>query len=158
MPDVSRYRHDAPYDNYKLGIDMQEVTNYARFYALLQKMPGKMDREELKALLVRKATDDRTDSLREMTIEEYGRCCRSMEEVLGMNSYIETARNQLRHKRSIVLRLMQKIGVDTTDWKAINAYCLSKKIAGKEFRYLSCDELYDMSIRLRMILKKQNNQ
>jgi hypothetical protein len=138
----------------------QQVTNFARFYTLLKQMPGQIDSEELKAILVRNVTNGRTESLKEMTYQEYGRCCRVMEEVIGMKPQFESEMNQLRHQRSIVLRLMQKIGVDTTDWTAINSYCLSKKIAGKEFRDLSCDELAELSVKLRMILKKAktNNQ
>ena len=138
----------------------QQVTNFARFYSLLKQMPGGYDSEELKAIFVRNATHGRTDSLRELTWSEYYDCCRIMEEVIGMKPQIEAARNQLRRQRSVVLRLMQKIGVDTTDWTAINSYCLSKKIVGKVFRDLSCDELSELSIKLRMILKKTktNNQ
>ena len=138
----------------------QQVTNFARFYTLLKEMPGNMDKDDLKTVLVQSATNGRTDSLREMTFEEYERCCKNMANVIGRDAHVEAARNQLRHQRSIVLRLMQKIGVDTTDWTAINSYCLSKKIAGKVFRDLSCDELSELSIKLRMILKKAktNNQ
>lgn len=132
----------------------RRITNYARFYTLLKQMPDNMDKDDLKAVLVQSATNGRTDSLREMTIEEYERCCKNMANVIGRDAHVEAARNQLRHQRSIVLRLMQKIGVDTTDWNAINAYCLSKKIAGKMFRDIDYDELGELSIKLRMILKK----
>ena len=63
-----------------------------------------------------------------------------------------------RHKRSICLRLLQKIGVDTTEWNAVNSYCKSPKIAGKVFRDLSLDELDELSLKLRMILKKKQEQ
>ena len=137
---------------------MQEVTNYARFYALLQKMPGKMDREELKSLIVLSATNDRTDSLKEITLDEYNHCCNSMANAIGFNSKMEEVQRHMRKHRSVVLRLMQKAGVDTTDWNAINSYCMSKKIAGKVFRDLSYDELTNVSVKLRMIIKKQNNK
>ena len=45
----------------------QEVTNFARFYALFNKLPCTGDREGLKKQIVLQYTCDRTESLREMT-------------------------------------------------------------------------------------------
>jgi len=155
MPDMPRCRHDAPFDNYKLGTVMQEIINYAQFYALLKRMPYVGDKEDLKRELVYQGTNGRTESLKEVTKNEYSQILSIMKKACPND---KPWREELRRRRSVCLKLMQKIGVDTTDWSAVNRYSKSKKIAGKEFRYLSCDELNDMSIRLRMILKKQNNQ
>ena len=62
---------------------------------------------------------------------------------------------QRRKSRSVCLRLLQKIGVDTTDWSAVNGYCKSPKIAGKVFAELDIEELQQLSKKLRMILKKK---
>ena len=48
----------------------QEVTNFARFYALFNKLPCTGDREGLKKQIVLQYTCDRTESLREMTSKE----------------------------------------------------------------------------------------
>lgn len=48
--------------------------NYARFYALLNRLPT-IDRDELKATLVSQYTGGRTESLREMTTKEYDAMC-----------------------------------------------------------------------------------
>ena len=44
--------------------------NYARFYILLNRLPTE-DKGELKASLVSQYTGGRTESLREMTVNEY---------------------------------------------------------------------------------------
>ena len=91
--------------------------NYARFYALLKRLPG-ADKETL----VSGFTDGRTASLREMTTKEYDAMCKSLEEQTGW-------RAQLRKKRSLCLKLMQQAGIDTTDWQRINDFCRHPKIA-----------------------------
>ena len=45
----------------------QEVTNFARFYTLFNKLPCTGDREEFKKSIVLQYTWNRTDSLKEMT-------------------------------------------------------------------------------------------
>ncbi|MCR5333579.1 MAG: hypothetical protein K6E45_01500 [Bacteroidaceae bacterium] len=136
-----------------------QVTNYARFYGLLKLMPG-MDKEELKQQLVMYWTMGRTDSLREMTQHEYHKMCDELNYTL--KKQVQDDKNTFdalrRQKRSTCLRLMQKIGVDTTDWNAVNSYCRSPKIAGTVFKNLSLDELDELSMKLRMILKKQSEK
>ncbi|MGL5682662.1 MAG: hypothetical protein ACRDDZ_06330 [Marinifilaceae bacterium] len=59
-------------------IKMQSRSNYKRFYSLLGKMPGVRDRESAKVELVNTFTGGRTESLTEMTHEEYARMCHVM--------------------------------------------------------------------------------
>lgn len=136
----------------------QEVTNFARFYALLRYMRFGDDdfREELKKSVVRKFTGGRTESLHEVTIKEYNAMCRAMETMTGYVRKKNTS--ELKYSRSVCLHLMQKIGVDTADWNAVNRYCLSPRIAGKVFRLLSIEDLDTLSLKLRMILKKQKDK
>ena len=136
-----------------------QVNNFARFYGLLKLMPG-MDKEELKQQLVMYWTMGRTDSLREMTQHEYHNMCDELNYML--KKQVQDDKNTFdalrRQKRSTCLRLMQKIGVDTTDWNAVNSYCRSPKIAGTVFKNLGLDDLDDLSMKLRMILKKQSEK
>ena len=53
----------------------QEVMNFARFYAALNRMPLAVDRDEVKRLLVLQFTDGRTESLREVSRGEYEAMC-----------------------------------------------------------------------------------
>lgn len=59
----------------------QEVTNFARFYTLFNKLPCTGDREEFKKSIVLQYTWNRTDSLKEMTAKEYEACCTALEEL-----------------------------------------------------------------------------
>lgn len=125
----------------------QEVTHFGRFYALFNKLPWSGDRDEFKKSIVLQYTWNRTDSLREMTRCEYESCCKGLEELLGL-------REALRKNRSLCLKLMQKCGVDTTDWQRINDFCRHPRISGKEFSRLGIDDLGDLQVKLRAILRK----
>ena len=131
----------------------QQVTNFARFYSILKRLPKIGGDEYLKKEMVSVATGGRTESLKEITRKEYDDLCNILEKRFPekRNIYVE----QRRKKRSSCLKLLQKIGVDTTSWTAINNYCKSPKIAGKVFADLDIDELQQLSLKLRMILKKK---
>lgn len=126
------------------------TTNHKRFYALYRRIEVRGDREECRRRLVLQYTGGRTDSLREMTGEEYEDLCRGMEAVLG-------EREALRKGRSKCLKLMQMLGVDTYDWSCVDRYCCDPRIAGKRFAWLDTDELEALSRKLRAILKKKEN-
>ena len=134
----------------------QEITNFARFYALFNKIPCSGDREEFKKEMVSNATLGRTDSLREVTRREYQDLCDALEKILpaGKTSGHSAGREELRRQRSVCLRLMQKLGIDTTDWTRINAFCQDGRIAGKEFRFIDTLELEQLSRKLRSIERK----
>ena len=81
--------------------------NYARFYVLLNRLPT-ADRDELKATLVSQYTGGRTESLREMTNKEYDAMCEAMQQMDKNYKAREAYREELRRKRSTVLKLLQK--------------------------------------------------
>ena len=125
----------------------QEVTNFARFYAAFNQLPCSGDREEMKRDLVRQWTWNRTESLREMTKEEYDSCCDAMEKMTGY-------KDEQKFKRSLCLKLMQTLGIDTTDWTRINSFCKDGRIAGKVFARLTNEELDALATKLRSIQRK----
>ena len=125
----------------------QEVTNCARFYASFNQLPCSGDREEMKRDLVRQWTWNRTESLREMTKEEYDSCCDAMEKMTGY-------KDEQKAKRSLCLKLMQMLGIDTTDWTRINSFCNDGRIAGKVFARLTNEELDALATKLRSIQRK----
>ena len=135
----------------------QEITNFARFYALFNKIPYGGDRDEFKKEMVIRVTLGRTDSLRELTRREYQDLCEALEKVCPTSAEAkarEAAREELRRQRSICLRLMQKLGIDTTDWNRIDAFCQDGRIAGKPFRFISSEELEQLAKKLRSIERK----
>lgn len=132
----------------------QEVTNFARFYALFNKLPYQGDREEFKKQIVLQYTWNRTDSLKEMTAKEYEVCCTALEKLSGQDEWRQKLREELRRKRSVCLKLMQQLGIDATDWNRVNEFCNNPRIAGKPFVQVSTAELEQLAIKLRAIQRK----
>lgn len=125
----------------------RQVTNFGWFYTAIRELSKIGDRDEVKEALVRQYTNGRTTSLREMTSREYNRCCKDLER---QNS----DREALRKERSVTLHLLQKLGVDTTDWNRVNRFCEDKRIAGKEFAKIGINELRELRVKLRAIERK----
>lgn len=133
---------------------MNHVDNYGKFYKLLKLLPG-ADKETL----VRQFTNERTEHLRQMTDKEYELMCNEMERVAGYDERREQQRKALKKARSGVLHQMQLWGVNTADWKAVDAFCQDKRIAGKAFRFLDSEELATLNTKLRaMNRKKKENE
>lgn len=131
-----------------------EITNFARFYGVFNKLSYKGDKEELKSDLVRQATNGRTESLREVTRREYEDLCSSLERTAPGAAVQSAIIAELKRQRSIALHQMQKMGVDTTDWNRINALCKDMRIAGKLFAQMTAEELAAMTVKLRTIERK----
>lgn len=132
----------------------QEVTNFARFYALFNKLSYTGDREEFKRAIVRQYTWNRTESLREMTRDEYDACCEALERLTGQDERRKKLREELRSRRSTCLKLMQQLGVDTADWARVNDFCRHPRIAGKPFAQIDVEGLEQLAVKLRTIKRK----
>ena len=89
-----------------------------------------------------------------MTSKEYEACCSALEKLTGQDEWRQKLREELRRKRSVCLKLMQQLGIDTTDWDRINAFCNNPRIAGKPFVRISAAELDQLSVKLRAIQRK----
>lgn len=125
----------------------QQVTNFGRFYSAFHKLTIHGEPDEAKRQFVLQYTAGRTESLKEMTWKEYTAMCAALEDMNGM-------RDELKRRRSIVLKLMQELEVDTTDWVQINDFCRHPRISGKAFGLLSIDELMELATKLRSIKRK----
>jgi hypothetical protein len=132
---------------------MTTPENYAAFYGLLNRMPTD-DRDELKRTIVRQYTKNRTDSLREMSMQEYCTALAGMRRLL-VPTFTETMEKVRRAKRSACLHQMQLMGVNTSDWDRINAFTTDPRIAGKPFARLNADELDALTVKVRMINRKK---
>lgn len=117
--------------------------NYHRFYASLQRICVG-DADDMKATLVSSFTEGRTTHLHEMTDAEYSAMCSQLEERAGWKS-------ALKKKRSVCLRLMQQLGIDTTDWERVNAFCKNPRISGSVFAKLGLKDLDSLQLKLRAI-------
>lgn len=122
--------------------------NYRRFYGLLRQLPG-ADKETL----VMQYTRGRTRRLHETSVCEYNAMCEAMERLSGLKERMETMREELRRRRSACLNLMQRLGVNTADWAAVDNLCRNPRIAGKPFAQIGIDELETLRVKLLMIKK-----
>lgn len=132
------------------------MENYARFYASFNELPYSGDRDEFKKDIVAQFTWNRTTSLKEMTKEEYNACCDALEKMSGR-------KDKIKKERSSCLKLMQKLGVNTSDWPTVDNFCMNPRIAGKRFAKIGLEELVALQKKLRAIernggLKKKEAQ
>lgn len=125
----------------------QQITNFGRFYSAFHKLKIHGEPEDAKKQFVSQYTSGRTESLKEMTWKEYNAMCVALEDMNG-------TRDELKRRRSIALKLMQELEVDTTDWAQINDFCRHPRISGKPFGQLSIDELMELATKLRSIKRK----
>lgn len=136
--------------------DERHPENYVAFYGLLNRLPSS-DKEALKESIVLQYTDNRTCSLREMTLKEYNAACAGMQKLVPP-TFQEQLLKVRKKKRSEVLHQMQLLGINTADWNSVNAFCKDSRIAGKEFRDLDCEELDSLQVRIRTIRRKKEKQ
>lgn len=125
----------------------QQVTNFGRFYSAFHRLTIHGEPDEAKRQFVLQYTSGRTASLKEMTRKEYTDLCIAIE---GMNG----TRDELRRRRSIALKLMQELEVNTTDWAQVNDFCRHPRICGKQFGQLNIEELSELATKLRAIKRK----
>jgi len=123
----------------------KDKKGYSLFYALLRAHPM-ADKNDL----VLTYTGGRTTHLHEMKPWEYREMCDALKEADASAQVV-----QLKKARSQALLWIGRLGVNTVDnWDGINAFCLSPKIAGKEFKELSIAELQALVRKLRAIRDK----
>ena len=115
-----------------------------------------IDNEQKRGILL-SLTDGRTGTTKELTYSEAMYLSGYLNGSGNDNGELTVGERELKKRRSAVLKRLQWIGVDTTDWGAVNAYCLSPRIAGKKFRELEEEELIRLIPKLESILKKQQD-
>ena len=96
--------------------------------------------EEQYRTLIGELTDGRTTSTKGLTYAEA--------------QYLAGYMASLKRQRSAVLKRMQQIGVDTTDWSLVNAFLRHPRVAGKPLYELDGDELEALIPKLESIKKK----
>lgn len=122
------------------------MKSYGRFWRAWNRLSHR-DSEEEKRLMVQNWTNGRTEHLSEMTQAEYDAACKELEAAGGYD-------RELKRRRSICLRLMQGLQIDTSDWQRVNDFCRNPRISGKPFGRLTTAELESLSVKLRAIARK----
>lgn len=112
--------------------------------------------DEQKRDILLSLTDGRTNTTKDLTYNEAMYLCGYLNGAKSENQELAVGERELKRRRSAVLKRMQKIGVDTSDWGAVNAFCLHPRIAGKKFRELEEEELIALVPKLEAILKKKH--
>lgn len=125
-------------------------TSRSRLQALLDRLP-QTDGQMVERLVVR-CTAGRTGELCRMTPAECRALCDALEAMLRDPRSVQ--REELRRRRSEALHLMQRLGIDTSDWVRVDAFCRDARIAGKRFAALGAEELRALSVKLRSIARR----
>lgn len=112
--------------------------------------------EEQYRALIGELTDGRTVSTKGLT---YAEAQYLAGYITGANAKLRTsveemALRSLKWQRSAVLKRLQQIGVDTTDWSRVNGFLQQPRIAGKPLYKLDSDELAALIPKLEAIKKK----
>lgn len=131
---------------------MKKPKNFARFYALLKQMPAEA-KEGLKETLVASFTNNRTTSLKDMSLKEYKAMCDKMAGEIYQSKPGQTDPD-LKAKRSAVLVRLQRLGINTGKWDDVDEFCSQPRIAGKRFRELTQEELENLIPKLEAIARK----
>ena len=129
----------------------QVVFNFGRFYGLLKSHP-----HADKKTLVFGVTGGETDDLKLVTKQEYKCLCDSLDDSRNIE--------QWRHSGSIMLALLQDIGVNTRDWNAVDKYLMQPRIFSgicrhpKRYIQTTTEERERLIKRFRLILKKNEEK
>lgn len=124
----------------------------------MKRMPYTTDKEDL----VYEFTNGRTVHLHEMTDKEYHEMTRTMWKLLPDSCDLKT---NLRRARRATLNAMRDLGVDTTTWDSINAFCRQPDVAGCDFYFISAEQhktlqrkIRGMADRRRLAANKENKE
>lgn len=114
--------------------------------------------EEQRRAMLMELTDGRTDSTKDLTYSEAQYLSGFLNGAAQMAQDVgrQLEENSMKRMRSAVLKRLQQIGIDTTDWDNVNAYLSSKKIAGKPLYNLSYEELQSLIPKLESIKRKRD--
>jgi hypothetical protein len=129
---------------------------YDRFFALLNQMPSD-DKDELKEQLVWQYSGMLTASLKEFAAqkpEEYKRMLADMQVQVEKFNPKRFREQETKRLRSAILNRLQKYGIDTTQWPAVNKFLQQPRIGGKRLYEMSNEEMALLIPKLENILKK----
>lgn len=116
--------------------------------------------EDQRRAMLYELTDGRTNSTKDLTYAEaqylsgFLNGAAQMAECIGQQTYTKA----MKRMRSAVLKRLQQIGIDTTDWDNVNAYLGSSRIAGKPLYELTYEELQALIPKLESIKRKQHGK
>lgn len=114
--------------------------------------------EETRRSMIRDLTDGRTDSTRDLTYSEAQYLAGYINGATHENRDLSIGERAVKRQRSGVLKRLQLLGIDTTDWDSVNTFLCNPRIAGKPLYKLDGEELQALIPKLEAILKKKQDQ
>lgn len=141
---------------------MKSTTNaHARFFGLLRQIPYKTKEE-----LVLEYSSEKTASLSwfsEVMPRDYARMIIDMQRTVDsmkpqQNPSKFTTNAITKQYRSAILKRLQKHGIDTTNWDAVNSFMENHRIAGKRLYEMTDQEMIDFIPKMESILKKDKKR
>lgn len=115
-----------------------------------------LNKDEHKAILAR-LTDGRTDKTNELTESEANYLAGWLNGN-GQESLRAKAENMdrqnLKFYRSAVLKRLQKIGIDTSNWGRVNAFLGDRRIAGQPLYAMSVETMKSLIPKLEKLCEK----
>lgn len=115
-----------------------------------------LSRDEHKAMLAQ-LTDGRTDKTNELTEAEAnylaGWLNGNGQETLKAKAD-EIKQKNLKFYRSAVLKRLQKMGINTSDWGRVNAFLSDRRIAGQPLYAMSVETMKKLIPKLEKLCEK----
>lgn len=115
-----------------------------------------LSRDEHKAMLAQ-LTDGRTDKTNELTEAEAnylaGWLNGNGQETLKAKAD-EMKQKNLKFYRSAVLKRLQKMGINTSDWGRVNAFLSDRRIAGQPLYAMSVETMIKLIPKLEKLCEK----
>lgn len=127
---------------------------HSRFFYAINRLHG-VKKDDI----VLKCSNYTTTSLSEFLEKNptnYWLMVSNLETLSQQNSYL--TEKAIKAKRSAILKRLQQHGVDTTDWRKVNAFLEQPRIAGKRLYEMSIEEMQAFIRKMESILKKDKEQ
>jgi len=134
---------------------MEVKNKFGRFWVLLRFIPN-ITKEEM----IWSYSNMLTTSLKDFATlkpEMFNKMLEDMEKMATVKSN-DFVNLEIKKYRSACLLRMQKIGINTADWKAVNVFLENKKIAGEPLWKLSVEQMKTLICKLESIYAKQISQ
>jgi hypothetical protein len=95
-------------------------------------------------------------------IASYWRMIADMERAVSRkvdeSTCVENVEKEQKRLRSAILHRLQKHGVNTTDWKAVNTFMSRPQVSGKMLFEMSIDEMKAFVTKMHAILDKDKQR
>ena len=114
--------------------------------------------EDQRRAMIYELTDGRTNSTKDLTYSEAQYLSGFLNGAAQMAENVgkQMEEKAMKRMRSAVLKLLQQVGIDTTDWERVNAFLKDKRIAGKPLYSLDYEELQGLIPKLESIKRKKD--